>query len=200
MSATWFVGDTHFGHERVAGIRGFANTVKHDESIAARWAKQVHPDDTVYVLGDISSGSSIGEEYALAALWGLPGSKHLIAGNHDSVSSIHRNSYKKFPQFMKVFDSIQQFARIRIDGVNILLSHYPYLSQGDGPGRGLPRYSQYRLADEGMPLIHAHTHHTDPFSGSVTGREMCVSWDAWRRMVNLGDVAKWVKTLDTPTV
>jgi calcineurin-like phosphoesterase family protein len=194
MPAQWFIGDLHFGHERVAGIRGFERSDSHDAAILNKWSKQVHRDDTVWVLGDISSGRAEAEERALWMLWTLPGHKHLIAGNHDSVSSIHRNGYKKFRQFLNVFESVQQFARVRIEGEDVLLSHYPYEVSGDGPGRGDARYLEYRLPDKGLRLIHAHTHHTDPYTGSLTGREFCVSWDAWRRLVNYGDVAKWFQS------
>lgn len=195
MPAQWFIGDLHFGHEKVAGIRGFDSTPKHDLHIMRKWEKQVHRDDTVWVLGDISGGSKVGEELALSILASLPGHKHLIAGNHDSVSSIHRNGFKKQAEWLKVFDSVQQFSRVRVEREDILMSHYPYALQGDGPGRGYGegRYLEYRLRDTGMRLIHAHTHHTDPYSGSTNRREICVSWDAWGRLVNYGDIAKWIK-------
>ena len=48
----------------------------------------------------------------------------------------------------------------------------------------------------GKALIHGHTHHSDPFSGSLTGREMCVSWDAWGRLVNIDQVAAWVDAME----
>lgn len=193
MPATWFVGDLHFGHEKVANIRGFTEPGLHDESIKAKWISQVQPDDVVYVLGDISSGSREGEKRALWTLWNLPGIKRLIAGNHDSIAGIHRQRSPHIEQFRDVFETIQDYGRIRLDGEQIMLSHYPYMSQGDGPGRGEARYAQFRLPDLGARLIHAHTHHHGPTSGSVTGRELCVSWDAWRRLVNLGDIAKWLK-------
>ena len=60
MPAQWFVGDLHFGHVKVAAIRGFSTVESHDGSVFARWEKQVHPDDDVWVLGDISSGSGTG--------------------------------------------------------------------------------------------------------------------------------------------
>ncbi len=193
MPGTWFIGDLHFDHEKVAQIRGFTTVAEHNFHIVSKWVKQVHPDDTVWVLGDISSGKREAEQVALELLSTLPGHKHLIAGNHDSVSSIHRNGYKKQAEWLKVFESVQQFGRIRVEGEDILMSHYPYAHQGDGPQRGEIRYAEYRLPYTQKRLIHAHTHHTDPYGGSAYGDEICVSWDAWRRMVNYGDIAKWVK-------
>lgn len=195
MPGVWFVGDTHFGHEKVSEIRGFNTTSDHDQSIINKWTRQVKSDDLVYVLGDISGGSRTGEAHALDTLNFLPGRKILISGNHDSVSSIHRKQSPHLSAFRRVFEDIKDFGRVRIEGHEILLSHYPYASSGDGPNRGPIRYEQYRLPDLGGPLIHAHTHHSHPTSGSATGREVCVSWDAWGRMVNLGDIASWVKSI-----
>jgi len=189
MPGLWLVGDTHFGHEKVSQIRGFDSTAAHDESIVQRWSKAVQSGDRVIVLGDISSGSASGEVHALGILASLPGSKWLIAGNHDSVSGIHRKPSPREGLFRDVFDRVTDYGRLRIEGRDIALSHFPYKASGDGPGRGEARYGQFRLPDEGGLLVHAHTHHTV----AVNGREMCVSWDAWRRMVNLGDIAHWVK-------
>lgn len=196
MPSIWFVGDLHFGHAKVSEIRGHYTTDHHDSEINRKWGKQVSQEDLVYVMGDISSGSPVAERRALAVLSELPGRKVLISGNHDSISSIHRKTSPHLDMFREVFEEIKDFGRIRVEGQDVLLSHYPYWSQGDGPGRGERghRYEQYRLPDLGNHLIHAHTHHTDPFDGSWTKREMCVSWDAWGRLVGLGDVANWIKS------
>ena len=193
MAGTWFTADLHFGHQKVSEIRGFKDPEWHDDSIMSRWERQVTPNDTVYVLGDISSGSADGELKALSLLAYLPGKKRLICGNHDSVSGIHRRVSKHTDRFRSVFESISDHGRVRIDGRDILLSHYPYATQGDGPGRGEARYAQFRLPDQGGRLIHGHTHHTSATGGSSTGRELCVSWDAWRRLVNMGDVVGWLE-------
>lgn len=111
MPGTWFVGDTHFGHLKVAQIRGFESAAEHDDVIFSKWTRQVRDGDTVFVLGDISSGSSGGEDHALSILENLPGHKHLICGNHDSISSIHRNGYKKQAYWFRVFDSIRDYGK-----------------------------------------------------------------------------------------
>lgn len=194
MSGVWFTADTHFGHAKVAGIRGFDNTDDHDAAIIAAWKTQVKPGDTVWVLGDISGGQT--QDHALDVLKSLPGDKHLIAGNHDSVSSIHRNGFKHQAKFLTAFDSVQNFGVVKMAGHHVSMSHFPFASQGDGRGRGAGRHMAFRLPDVGQMLIHGHTHDSDPTAGSVTGRELCVSWDAWGRLAGQGDVAKWVAGLD----
>lgn len=124
--ATWFVADLHFGHAKVAGLRGFDSPSAHDASITSKWNRQVSDDDLVYVLGDLSSGSRTSERWALSVLGALPGRKRLIAGNHDSVASIHRKLSPHVELFNQVFERVSDFGRVRIEGRDVLLSHYPY--------------------------------------------------------------------------
>lgn len=190
----FLTADLHLGHEKVAEKRGFPSVQQHDEFVIEKWRSQVLPDDRVIVLGDISGGKT--EDHALAVLSTLPGEKRLIAGNHDSVSAFSRRGHKMQEEFLKVFLSVESFSTMKMARREVLLSHYPYASQGDGPGRGPARYLQWRLPDMGALLIHGHTHHSDPFDGSMTGREMCVSWDAWGRLATEGDVAKWIERIE----
>lgn len=192
MSAIWYIGDLHFGHEKVANLRGFATPYSMNSEIMYKWEEQVKEEDVVYVMGDISGGSTANEKFALGILSVLPGRKRLIKGNHDSVSGIHRAMSPNAQLFNEVFETQSDYGRIRVERENILLSHYPYWSQGDGPGRGEGRHRQYRLSDFGELLIHAHTHHDHPTNGSRTGRELCVSWDAWGRMVGQADITAWL--------
>lgn len=197
MPATFFVGDLHLYHEKVVKIRGFDSAETHNNAIIKKWLKQVKENDMVYVTGDISGGRVEEEAMALWILSTLPGRKRLIAGNHDGVSGVHSKLPVNRELFHQVFEKINDYGHIQLNGKRILLSHYPYLASGDGPGRSKTRYEQFRLPDNGLNLIHAHTHHTHPTNGSVTGRELCVSWDAWRRLADMGDIAKWVKNIDS---
>lgn len=188
MSATWFVADLHLGHEKVSKIRGFPTAEHHDDAVYDSWLEVVRPQDRVFVLGDISGGSLFGEEQALKTLSRLPGEKHLISGNHDSVSSIHRNGHKHLPEFLEVFESVRDFARIRLHRTDILLSHYPYAYEGDGKDREQKtRYEQFRLPFLGAPLVHGHTHSTVAETDKF---QYCVSWDAKRGLTPLKDIEK----------
>lgn len=202
MSARWFIADTHFGHEKVAELRGFSSTEDHDAAIIEDWTARVGKDDTVFVLGDISSGRNSDVELrALDIIGNLPGQKRLIAGNHDSVSGIHRRPSKNFMDFARVFQTINDFGRVKIETRHVMMSHFPFTDvapfavQGDGPGRG-NRHDEVRLMDKNNLLIHGHTHHDHPTNASKSGRELCVSWDAWGRMVSDGDVSLWVRHAD----
>ena len=167
--SVWFTADLHLGHRLVTGHRGFGeDTDKHDWTIMNNWSKVVHPKDQVWVLGDLAVSSPT---RALVLLSDLPGRKHLIAGNHDGCHPMHRDSHKRVGEYLEVFESVQPFARRRIEGEDVLLSHFPY-----NKDRHEVRYTQYRLRDEGRWLLHGHTHQADQ---RREGREIHVGVDAW---------------------
>lgn len=206
--AQYWLGDPHFGHEKVSGIRGFASTDDHD-AVLMEQLSVLRETDQLFFLGDLSSGRGEAELRALKLISTLKCTTHLIAGNHDSVSGINRNGWKQMRRFLEVFDSVRDFGQFSMDNNRVMMSHYPYAALGDGDGRtSNPRYLAFRLPDVGHPLIHAHTHQSHPFSKmreeTLTKIEfegydlnsMCVSWDARRGLTTERDVVEWIKARD----
>lgn len=158
--SVWFTSDLHIGHEAVARMRvPWREVGYHDRMLACGWDSVVKPDDQVWVLGDLTVGGTEAVARALNWISDRPGVKHLIAGNHDPVHPMYRDSHRWLSAFGQVFASVQPFARRKIGDHRVLLSHFPYV--GD---RGEDRCSQYRLRDEGMPILHGHTHSADGVS------------------------------------
>ena len=181
MPQIWLTSDTHFGHELLSTIRGFDSVEQHDAAIVRTWNKQIRAEDTVYHVGDVFLGQPTID------LSELNGTIHLITGNHDKVHPGHRvPDAERFTEYLRVFATIQQFARIRYKGTEFIVSHYPY----DGEGRDQQdRDTQWRLHDLGRPLIHGHTHSTEKYSESLRGTpQLHVGWDAWRRPVRVHEV------------
>lgn len=193
MTAVWFTSDLHIGHEKVAVDRflpslidGTAAIKWHDAMLAYHWDVNVGRDDHVWLLGDLSAGGSEVTAYALNWVADRPGIKHLIAGNHDHVHPMHRDAHKWQPAYLKVFASVQPFARRRIAGRSVLLSHFPYV----GDHTETDRHTQYRLRDEGEWLLHGHTHSIAKWAGWRHSRQIHVGVDAWgMRPVRIDDVA-----------
>jgi calcineurin-like phosphoesterase family protein len=79
---TFFTSDLHFGHARVIEYsnRPFKNVDEMDEALVANWNAVVQPNDTVYLVGDVSFHR---HEKTLALLSRLQGNIGLILGNHD---------------------------------------------------------------------------------------------------------------------
>lgn len=181
---TWFTADLHIGHQKVAEIRlgQGVTTGYHDDLLAENWDSLIEPEDTIWVLGDISAGGSTAQRNALEWVKQRPGTKHLIAGNHDGCHPMHRNSHKWQPVYLEAFASVQMAARRRFTKyqthTSVLLSHFPY--EGD---REFTRYPEWRLRDEGHPILHGHTHsvmkrsHSEGLTPQVhVGVD---AWDLW---------------------
>jgi len=209
----YFTSDLHIGHRLVAGIRGFwqgdgepgpdsiPDTDSHSQAIRAAWSV-VKPDDIVWVLGDLCVSQKWWQE-ALDFLQVLPGRKRLVSGNHDPVSSIHRDAWKFQKDARTVFESIQDFAKIRMNGATALLSHYPYSGTGSeglddetGKPRSVERYTEFRLRDCSLPLIHGHTHGKERLHFSDYGTpQVHVGLDAWgMKLVPQHEIEKLLDT------
>lgn len=212
MSTIFYTSDLHIGHALVARERfdracieqhlvfsavhrtdeeWTALAVKwHDKTLAENWDKVVSPDDTVVVAGDISAGSGGACRRALEWVKARNGVKRLIAGNHDPVHGMHRDAHKHYAAFMEVFKSPETFARIRVEGKEVMVSHFPY----NGDHSAEDRHTPYRLRDEGVPIIHGHTHSTEKFSVSNAGTpQIHIGVDAWDMTpVPVSDIAAMV--------
>ena len=171
-----FTADLHFGHNFVAGLRGFDSAEDHDEFMIGDINSVTNEDDILWILGDI--GIRIDEE-TLDKVGRLNGRKMLISGNHDATHPMHKNAWKSQAKALRVFEYVAPFQRLRLGGEDILLSHLPYfgdhitrekqdevLETESSEGRTeymvnhiIPdRYEQYRLRDEGLPLLCGHVH------------------------------------------
>lgn len=180
MSNTFFSADLHLGHRLVSDLRGFATVEEHDRVVMDNLAAALGPSDTLWLLGDISAGGSGGQRHALAlideVLVRQGRTVHLIAGNHDGVHPLHRNALKWDAEYRKVFTSVQPFARRRIAGHNVWLSHFPW--KGGGDHTDLDRYETVRLGDDGTSwLLHGHTHSPQPVDRAR--RQLHIGLDAW---------------------
>lgn len=185
MPQTWLTSDLHFGHAFVAGLRGFEHVDAHDQAILSHWGRVVGADDDIWVVGDFALGRW---REALAQISGLPGRKHLVTGNHDRCWPGAKNGHAYLREYLTVFETVQSVAMLRADGEQFFLSHFPY--SGDTVGRAGDRHTQLRLRDEGVPLIHGHTHGTETSGLSSAGTPMIhVGLDArGMRFVPMGQV------------
>jgi calcineurin-like phosphoesterase family protein len=114
--ALFFTADTHFGDHRTINIhrRPFASVAAMDEAIVAGWNETVGPDDEVWHLGDVARRSAD----VAALLAGLNGIKHLVRGNNDDPATGDA----------AVWASVQDYAELTLDGVLLVLCHYPFRS------------------------------------------------------------------------
>jgi calcineurin-like phosphoesterase family protein len=169
MSKRLFTADTHLGHTLMARIRGFASVDEHDNAIIANWNREVGTSDQVIVAGDAVMGI---RRLTLPLFRQMNGRKFLIAGNHDDCWPGHSNALSRMRPYLEVFEAVQPFMRLTVEGQTVLVSHFPYHADRNDQ----PRYTQYRLRDEGNWLLHGHTHST---TRRTSAREIHIGMDAW---------------------
>lgn len=189
MTTTYYWSDIHIRHALVAADRGFATTAEHDEALAEAWVETVTKRDSVWLLGDLASSNPAP---ALEWLAKLPGTKHLVAGNHDPVHPLHPDSHRFQRRYMDVFSSVQIAGQRRLGTNTVLLSHFPY--SGDGLDKD-DRYNQWRLRDEGAWLLHGHVHK----AWKVEGRQINVGVDHWDRPVPSHELDRLIDACVTST-
>lgn len=177
----WFTSDTHFGHARILELsnRPFTDVHHMNEMIIKWWNELVAPDDTVYHLGDVALGP-ITE--SMSCIKRLAGRKRLILGNHDRPFMVAHKGQKQVDKWTKFylaagFESIASEGAVAIDESPALLSHFPF----EGDSHDGDRFTDIRLDDVGVPLIHGHTHSNgDPVTFSSNGtKQIHVGMDAW---------------------
>ena len=78
----FFTSDTHFGHKNILGYcnRPFADIVKMNRELIAKWNATVSINDVIYHLGDFALTKGNEAQMILSKLNGF---KILVKGNHD---------------------------------------------------------------------------------------------------------------------
>ncbi|WP_282826343.1 metallophosphoesterase family protein [Gulosibacter sediminis] len=151
--------DHHFGHARIIELaeRPFASLDEMHGELIAAWNRLVGPEDVVLHLGDLALGN---REESIGVTAALNGRKLLVPGNHDTISSVYRCTEAHKQQTRDLLDQwgwevLPENLIGTRSGLHILASHYPY--RGDSQSE--ERHAEARPADEGLPLLHGHTHH-----------------------------------------
>jgi calcineurin-like phosphoesterase family protein len=184
---TFFISDTHFGHANILKFepknRPFKTIEEHDEKIVKTWNHYIRPFDVVYHMGDI--GMKCTSEYMKSIFDRLNGVKILIRGNHDKYTdgSLYRLG----------FSAILQEAKVRINKNTIVkVSHYPYLEGELDQLDYVPNSPELRPTDEGMWLLHGHSHGNTPKIVRET-KVINLCWDHWKKPVSVKEIIKIIK-------
>lgn len=142
----WFTSDTHFGHKKIALIRGFADADEMDNTLVANWNRQVAPSDTVFHLGDLSFMKT---EPTLEVLKRLNGKIKLVPGNHDDPKMMAQAASRLGERFA----ILPPLATVKLsiaqpDGTSeverLVLCHFPMMT--------------WNRSHFGVPHLHGHSH------------------------------------------
>ena len=187
MAETWVISDPHFGHERVAKLRGFESSVEHDQNLLRTCRRRFNEGDTVWWLGDIAFNGW--RDRIPVTVSTLPGEHHLILGNHDRAHPLNSRGHLYAFEFLRWFSTVQLAARVSWNGQGAMLSHFPY----SGDHTKEERYNEWRLPDCGKTLIHGHTHSKNVVSWSTKETlQLHAGVDTWEGPVPLSELLRTV--------
>ncbi len=116
----FFTSDLHFGHRNIINLsqRPFEDLAHMHRTLILNWNARVQPEDEIYILGDFSYKSDVGEINRI--LKRLNGKKYLIIGNHDT--------YIDYPDFDRLaFEWIKHYHVLDYQKRKFVLFHYPIL-------------------------------------------------------------------------
>lgn len=162
----YVTSDTHIGHLWTARMRGLSTNVElHDRIIGDRIRAALPTKATLLLLGDISVNSRA-DTFAWFEKLGAE-RIILVPGNWDT-EDLTGGPFE-----------VTDEDTLRVDGEYVWkMSHYPY---GNKLG----------LEDNGVQLLHGHTHKKSKFSLTAAGTPMVhVGWDAWHRPIPYSQITE----------
>ena len=137
----FFIADTHFGHDKIRAIRGFASVQEMDEVLIGNWNARVSDADDIYIVGDLMYRNTRPAEEYLSC---LNGRKHLVIGNHD-------RAWMKTVRLEKWFEEVGHILEGERKGTYFTACHYPMM---DWYRR---RHGAYQIYG------HIHNNTSDPY-------------------------------------
>lgn len=177
MSTTFYTSDLHFGHSRIVDLshRPFKDVDEMNHALIQNWNKTVtSADDIVWVLGDLAVEGAW--KVGLEAAKQLKGRLRLVTGNHDRAWVGKSDAPRFLPEYHEVFEIVTPWARSKINGTKVLLSHFPY----SGDHTDEDRFEECRLREGERPLLHGHTHSFQKITHTAKGTpQVHVGVDAW---------------------
>lgn len=190
MGERFWTSDLHLGHARICELaqRPFDSVEEMNEALIERWNAVVHPHDEVLILGDLVMGR-FAETIQLVPR--LNGRKSLLPGNHDRVHPAYGDDRDRRAHRVARWEAMYYEAGLRIlmpvevrslsNGIPVVLCHFPY----DADDLGRSEYDAHRVIDEGLWLLHGHTHGRGlppAERNPLNGRQIDVGVDLWDYM------------------
>jgi calcineurin-like phosphoesterase family protein len=186
---SWFISDTHFGHQNVINycLRPFKTKEQMDKFLIFQWNCFIAPEDTVYHLGDFSLNKE-----ALSILGPkLNGRKFLVSGNHDKTYMFKNRSNKKLQTELNkattagwtVNQKIELGAVKNGKDLTIIMTHLPPKQEGTEAYDA--RYMNERIEHNPNALhLHGHLHGKYVKKGNL----LDVGWDVMQRPLTFQEI------------
>lgn len=119
MANKWFWADPHIDHEGIVKVckRPYQTIRHHNRELIRNYQAVVKDEDEVWIVGDLCLKGPEYMPFYHRLLNQLPGQKHLIFGNHDTLT---------WQQYIEAgFVSCHSSCRIEHNGINYIINHDP---------------------------------------------------------------------------
>lgn len=148
----WFISDLHFSHRNILKFQKLRQEVlgftledpdaikKMDEYMIELWNSQISKRDRVYILGDLSFGTS---EDVKKLLGKLNGNKNLIRGNHDASTLGLENYFSEVRELKTITFKKTVFPFLE-ENMTCVLCHFPLFT--------------WDRRTHGSIMVHGHCH------------------------------------------
>lgn len=148
----WFISDLHFSHRNILKFQKLRQEVlgftledpdaikKMDEYMIELWNSQISKRDRVYILGDLSFGTS---ENVKKLLGKLNGNKILIRGNHDASTLGLENYFSEVRELKTITFKKTVFPFLE-ENMTCVLCHFPLFT--------------WDRRTHGSIMVHGHCH------------------------------------------
>jgi len=131
----YFTADWHLDHKNIIKYcnRPFNNIYHMNKTILERYKQTIGEEDTVYFLGDLTMQSSSNQEKFISIFNDLPGTKHLVLGNHDKFKPFfyHEIGFSSVHTALQTTFSLRDMGLV-VDSINCFLIHDPAWAQSPG--------------------------------------------------------------------
>ena len=120
MNKIYFTSDLHFCHNKdfLYEPRGFNSVYEMNEQIIKNFNEVMDWEDDLYILGDCFLNNN---EEGMSYMRRLPGKKHVIWGNHDTIA-------RQELMWLENFDCLGYANMLKYKKYHFYLSHYPTLT------------------------------------------------------------------------
>lgn len=176
----WVTSDIHLYHKAVMSFcpdtrkRWSVTDVNEmTENIILDWNDEIDDDDLVFILGDVSFGSTTATAEALSR---MNGKKILIIGNHDA-------KYLDKKLFTVWFDEMHHYLEVEYNKKKIVMCHFPI--------------AEWNACHWGSIHLHGHLHGNENGVVPQLHKFKCfdVGIDATGRIaVPLDEVLQWAES------
>ena len=193
----WVTSDWHIGHLNICNFadRPWAkgdsefekslSVIEMNAALVSNYYKVVGESDECIFVGDMVMGD-VQDGLDLLAL--MPGRKTLVVGNHDKIFAKNKPEVRNkwYDAYAEVFDEILTHMEMSTGNHDVEVNHFTYVAdkydtskRGQGDGKAVDRFADFRSPDEGKWLLHGHTHaHT---------------WRSGPRSIHIGIDADWTR-------